>query len=75
MVQLSQTYVAIWKIIDLTIRTFLGRVVSLLFNTLSKFVIAFLPRRNHLLISWLQAHDPLKEGMANYPNTLAMRTS
>ena len=38
-----------------TIRTFVGRVMSLLFNTLSRFVVAFLPRSNHLLISQLQS--------------------
>ena len=75
MVQLSQPYVATGKIIDWGIWTFFGRVVSLLFNTLSKFVIAFLPRSNHILISWLQARDPLEEGMANHPSILAMRTS
>ena len=36
------------------LRTFVGKVVSLLFNTWSKFVIAFLPRSKHLLLSWLQ---------------------
>ena len=45
--------VTIGKTIALTIRTFVGRAMSLLFNTLSRFVIAFLPRSN-LLISWLQ---------------------
>ena len=35
--------------------TFVGRVMSLLFSTLSKFVIAFLPRRDHLLTSWLES--------------------
>ena len=45
----------IGKTIALTIWTFVGRVMSLLFNTLSRFVIAFLPRSNHLLISWLQS--------------------
>ena len=39
----------------LTIQTFVGKMISLLFNTLSRFVKAFLPRRNHLLISWLQS--------------------
>ena len=39
----------------LTIRTFVYKVMSLLFNTLSRFVIAFLPRSKHLLISWLQS--------------------
>ena len=43
------------KIIDLTIQTFLGKVMSLLFNMLSRFVIAYLPRSKHLLISWLQS--------------------
>ena len=43
------------KTIALTIQTFVSRVMSLLFNTLSRFFIAFLPRRNHLLISWLQS--------------------
>ena len=38
----------------LTLRTFVGRVMSLLFNTLSRFVLAFLPRSQRLLISWLQ---------------------
>ena len=43
------------KPIALTIRTFVSTVMSLLFNTLSRFVITFLPRSNHLLISWLQS--------------------
>ena len=43
------------KIIALTIQIFVGKVISLLFNTLSKFVIAFLPRSKCLLISWLQS--------------------
>ena len=42
------------KIKALTRRTFVGKVKSLLFNMLSRFVIAFLPRSKHLLISWLQ---------------------
>ena len=40
---------------ELTIWTFVGKAMSFLFNTLSRFVIAFLPRSNHLLISWLQS--------------------
>ena len=51
MVQLSQLYMATGKTIALTIWTFVGRVISLLLNTLSRFVIAFLPRSSHLLIS------------------------
>ena len=43
------------KSIALTRRTFAGKVMSLLFNMLSGFVITFLPRSNHLLISWLQS--------------------
>ena len=43
------------KTIALTRQTFLGKVISLLFNMLSMFVIAFLPRSKHLLISWLQS--------------------
>ena len=43
------------KTIALTIWTFVSRVVSLLFDTFSRFVIAFLPRSNHFLISWLQS--------------------
>ena len=54
-VQLSQPCVTTGKTIALTIQTFVGRVMSLLFNTLSRFVIAFLLRSNHLLISWLQS--------------------
>ena len=55
MVQLSQLYVTTGKTIALTIQTFVSRVMSLLFNTLSRFVIAFLPRSNGLLISRLQS--------------------
>ena len=51
MVQLSHPYMTTGKTIDLTIKTFVGNVMSLLFNMLSRVVIAFLPRRKHLLIS------------------------
>ena len=54
-VQLSHPYMTTGKAIDLTIQTFAGKVISLLFNMLPKFVIAFLPRNKHLLISWLQS--------------------
>ena len=50
-VQFSHPYMTI----ALTIRTFISKVMSLLFNMLSRFVIAFLPRSTHLLISWLQS--------------------
>ena len=52
-VQLSHPYMTTGKTIALTIQTFVGKVMSLHFNTLSNFVIAFLPRSTHLLISWL----------------------
>ena len=55
MVQLSHPYMTTGKTIDLTRWTFVGKVMSLLFNMLSRFVIAFLPRSKHLLISWLQS--------------------
>jgi len=51
MVQLSHSYMTTGKTIALTRRTFVGKVMSLLFNMLSRFVIAFLPRSKHLLIS------------------------
>ena len=54
MVQLSHAYMTIGQTIALTIQTIVGRVMSLRFNTLSRFVIAFLPRSKHLLISELQ---------------------
>ena len=54
-VQLSQPYRKAGKTKVLTIWTFVERVMSLLFTTLSRFVIAFLPRSNCLLISWLQS--------------------
>ena len=43
------------KTIALTIQTFVSKVMSLIFNTLFRFVIVFLPRSKHLLISWLQS--------------------
>ena len=55
MVQLSHPYMTTGKTIALTRQTFVGKVMSLLFNVLSKLVIAFLPRSKHLLISWLQS--------------------
>ena len=48
MVQLSHPYMTTGKTVALTIQTFVGKVMSLLFNTLSRFVIAFLPRSKHL---------------------------
>ena len=65
MVQLSHPYMTTGKTIALTRWTFVGKVMSLLFNMLSRLVIAFLPRNKHLLISWLQSPsavilEPLK---------------
>ena len=54
-VQLSHPYLTTGKTITLTRRTFVGKVMSLLFNMLSRLVIAFLPRSKCLLISWLQS--------------------
>ena len=53
-VQLSRPYMTIGKTIALTRRTFVGKVMSLLFTMLSRLVINFLPRSKHVLISWLQ---------------------
>ena len=54
-VQLSHPYMTTGEIVALTRRAFVSKVMSLLFNILSKFVITFLPRSKHLLISWLQS--------------------
>ena len=54
-VQLSHPYMTTGKTITLTRRTFVGKVMSLVFNMLSRLVITFLPRSKHLLISWLQS--------------------
>ena len=54
-VQLSHPYMTTGKIIALTRRTSVGKVISLLFNMLSRLVITFLPRSKYLLISWLQS--------------------
>ena len=55
-VQLSHSYMTTGKTIALTRRTFVDKVMSLLFNKLSRLVIDFLPRSKCLLISWLQSH-------------------
>ena len=54
-VQLSHPYMTTGKTIALTRRTFVDKVMSLLFNMLSRLVITFFPRSEHLLISWLQS--------------------
>ena len=55
MVHLSHPYMTTRKTMALTRWTFVGKVTSLLFNMVSKYIIAFLPRSKHLLISWLQS--------------------
>ena len=60
MVQLSHPYMITGKTIGLTRWTFVGKVMSLLFNMLSRLVIIFLPRSKHLLISCLQSPSAVK---------------
>ena len=55
MIQLSHLYMTTWKTVALTRWTFVSKLISLLFNTLSQFAIVFLPRSKRLLISWLQS--------------------
>ena len=57
MVQLSHPHMITGKTIALTRRTFVGKVMSLLFNMLSRLVITFLPRSKRVLISWLQSQS------------------
>ena len=70
-VQLSYPFMATGKTIALTRQTFVGKVMSLLFNRLSRLVTAFLPRSKHLLISWLQSPsavilEPKKNKVSHY---------
>ena len=58
-VQLSHPYMTTGKTIALTRRTFIGKVMSLLLNMLSRLVITFLPGSKHLLISWLQSRSAM----------------
>ena len=55
MIHLSHPYMTTEKTIALTVWTFVGKVMTLFFNTLPRLVIAFLPRSKHLLILWLQS--------------------
>ena len=55
MVQLSHPYMTTGTTVAVTVQTFVGKVISLLFNLLSMFVIAFSPKSKPLLISWLQS--------------------
>ena len=72
-VELSQPYMTTGKTIALTRRTFVGKVISLLLNMLSRLVKTFLPRIKHLLISWLQSpsavileHRKIKSDTVSY---------
>ena len=55
MVQLSHPHMTTGKTIGLTGKTFVGKIMALLFNMLSRFAMAFLPRSKHVLITWLQS--------------------
>jgi len=80
-VQLSYPYMTTGKTIAYTRQTFVDKVMSLLFNMLSRLVITFLPRSKHLLISWLQSPsavtlDPPKYSLSLFslfPHLLAMK--
>ena len=70
MVQLSHPYMTTGKTIALTRRTFVGKVMSLLFNMLSRLIITFLPRSKRLLILWLQS--PSAVILELPPNSLSL---
>ena len=70
LVQLSHPYMTAGKIIAVTICTFVSKVISLLFNTLSRFVIAFLPRSKCLWNSWLQ--DTICRYFGGQKNSLSL---
>ena len=83
-VQLSHPYMTTGKTTVLTRQTFVGKVMSLLFNMLSRLVICFLPRSKRLLLSWLQSPSavvlsamilPLKrqQAMRRYPTSKGKR--
>ena len=80
MVQLSYLYMTTGKTIALTIQTFVGKTMSLIFNILSGLVIAFLSRSKHLLISWLQSPSTvileakkIKSANCFFPQLFAMK--
>ena len=80
-VQLSHPYMTTGKTTALTRQTFVGKVMFLLFNMLSRLVITFLPRSKHLLISWLQSPfavilEPLKiksDTLSTVPHLFPMK--
>ena len=69
-VQLSHPYMTTGKTIALIRQTFVGKVMSLLFNMLSRLVIIFLPRSKHLLISWLQSPSAAIKSVTLFSNCL-----
>ena len=69
MVQLSHPYMTTGKTIAFTIQTFVSKIMSLLFNTLSSFVIAVPPRSKHLLISWLRSPSVVSLGPPRIKST------
>ena len=76
--QLSHSYMTTGKTIALTRRTFVDKVMSLLFNMLSRLVITFFPRSKRLLISWLQSPsavmlEPKKSSLPLFPHLFAMK--
>ena len=79
MVQLLHPYMTTGKTIALTRWTFVGKVMSLLFNMLSRLVIALFPRSKHLLISWLQSpssvmlEPPKIKSLTFFPHLFAMK--
>ena len=76
-VQLSHPYMTTGKTIALARWTFVGKEMSLIFNMLSRFVITFLPRSKHLLISWLQSPSILEPpkiwSLPLFPHLFAMK--
>ena len=84
-VQLSYPYMTTGKAIALTRQTFVGKVMSLLFNMLTRLVIAFLPRNKYLLISWLQSASavilepprakPLTVAIVSQPSLKGLQTT
>ena len=75
MIQFSHPYMTTGKTIALTIQTFVSQGMSLLFNTLSRFVIAFFSRSKRLLISWLQSPSVviLEPTVFTFPLLIAMK--
>ena len=78
MVQLSHPYMTTGKTIALTRQIIVGKIMTLLFNVLSRFVVDFLPRSKRLLISWLQSPsavilEPQKSSLSLFPHLSLMK--